>query len=471
MREGEHKLLLIGFDSDALVERLSQHYSVATAATSEEAHAVLSADNIALVMCHHIPGRFDAIPFLRRLRIDAPEIVRIVGGSLSESDLMGAINDAAVYQFFPQDWEATQIDLIVRRALESRELAYRHRRLSRELHVQEDFLSRRTASELQQGGRFGELVYDSESMQTLVTYAAKTAATDLSVLIEGETGTGKDVMARAIHQVSGRSEQPLMVQNCGGLSDDLLLSELFGHKKGAFTSAVSDRLGLLPAADGGTVFLDEIGTVSERFQTALLRFLQNGEVKPLGSDRVTQCDVRVIAATNQSLEKLVQTGAFREDLYFRLNVFKLSIPPLRDRKAEIPSLALHFAQQYGEETGRRINGLDDRLLGKLMTYSWPGNVRELENEIRRLVALSDGLSVLGDTHLSPHFSELPEAGSAPVLEGTLKEQVETLEREVITQTLDRLRWNQTRAAEVLGLSRVGLANKIRRYALRETSHA
>lgn len=477
MNDGSYLILLVGFDADsdgALVAHLEEHYEVLEVQTRAEAEAFLEQYQIDLVMCRH-STRLDAIPFLRQARIVHPSVIRVIGGTMSEADAAAAINEAAIYQFFPNGWTPEQIELLVRRALEQRELAFRHRHLSRELKFAEDVLQRQIARmEEQEGRRFDQMLYSNPKMASLVATARKAAETELPVLIQGETGTGKELLARAIHVNSPRRNQAWMVQNCGGLNDDLLLSELFGHKKGAFTGAVSDRLGLFPAADGGTVFLDEIATVSDRFQVALLRFLQNGEVKPLGSDRSVRCNVRVVAACNIDLEKLVAKGEFRQDLYFRLNVFNLKIPPLRERRDEIPVLAEYLARKYGDEIRRRILGIDPELMEKLEVYHWPGNVRELENEIRRLVALTEAGGYLRPANLSRHLAKLPDknntSDSLSTIEGdTLKEKVEYLERELVKEALIRFRWNQTQAAEALGISRVGLANKIKRYGLGDES--
>lgn len=476
VHDGSYIVLIVGFAAHdrGLAEYLGKHYEVIEVADQREADAALESNQVDLVLCRHSPDVVDAIPFLRQVRVRYPSVIRVAGGRMSEADVVSAINEAAIYQFFPQGWAAEQIELLVRRALENRELAYRHRHLSRELHFAEDVLQRQIARlEEQEGRRFDKLVYANPRMAALCTSARKAAETGLPVLIQGETGTGKELLARAIHRHSPRHGHPLMIQNCGGMSDDLLLSELFGHKRGAFTGAVSDRLGLFPAADGGTVFLDEIATVSDRFQLALLRFLQNGEVKPLGSDESIHCDVRVIAASNTPLEDLVTRGEIRRDLYYRLNVFNLSIPPLRKRRDEIPVLADYFARRHGEDTGHRVLGLDDGLLAKLQAYDWPGNVRELENEIRRLVALADNGGYLTRVHLSERIADTPEpssdASALEKIEGdTLRDKVEFLERKLVGESLTRHRWNQTQAARELGLSRVGLANKIKRYGLAES---
>jgi two-component system, NtrC family, response regulator HupR/HoxA len=291
------------------------------------------------------------------------------------------------------------------------------------------------------------------------------------MLIEGDTGTGKELLARAIHFNSTRVDSPIHVQNCGGMLDSTLHSELFGHVRGAYTGATADRLGLFRAADGGTVFLDEISDVSPSFQVSLLRFLQNGEVKPLGSDKLLHANVRIIAASNRPLLEMVEKGEFRRDLYYRLKGFSLSIPALRDRREDIPVLTDFFIEKYAGVVGRRVIGITQSALDRLQAHQYPGNVRELESEIRRAVALAENGGYITERNLSAVFDNLvvaPDVGQQAEMEGgTLKEMVERLEQRVVVGALTRFRWNQSKAADALGLSRVGLANKIKRYGLHD----
>ncbi len=431
-----------------------------------------------LVFVEERLGTEDGVAVLQRFRLAHPTIVRIL---VREADSLGglgpALERAAIYQTTRKPLDPQQIGLLVRRALETRELARRHRLLSRELKLHGDWPSLALAPDPRQTYQhFDKLVYASERMAAVCQLAREAAATDLPILIQGETGTGKELLARAIHHHSRRNDSPLLVQNCGGIPDELLQSELFGHVRGAFTGAVADRTGLFRAADGGTVFLDEISDVSPAFQVSLLRFLQFGEVKPLGSDRVQACDVRVIAATNRPLRELVREGRFRKDLYYRLKGFEITIPPLRERREDIPVLAEFFLAKYSQSLGKRILGIARDVLEVLRAYPFPGNVRELENEVRRMVALTPDGSYITRRVLSPELAQIRPLESGRTLltelEGrTLKEKVESLERRLVLETLERHRWNQSRAAAALGLSRVGLANKIRRYGLAPRSRS
>ncbi len=484
MDNGVSTILIAGFPAQkavALDRCLSMHYSIHTVDDEAEVMPMLDAGEIDLILCRYGNENFDAFRLLREARVSHPETVRLLSGVMDRTALKRAINEAAIYQFVPGEFTMEQIELLVRRALENRELAYRHRHLSRNLKMAEDVLRRHKVSIKngnEDGARFEKLVYSSPAMATLCNSARKAADTNLPVLIQGETGTGKELMARAIHYNSKRRNQPLMVQNCGGMSDELLYSELFGHKRGAFTGAVSGRLGLFPAADGGTVFLDEISSVSPVFQVSLLRFLQESEVKPLGSDKTIKCDVRIIAASNQSLDVLISKGKFRKDLYYRLNGFQLNIPPLRERIEDIEVLVDHLVKQFSVEVNRQILGVLPGVLEQFELYDWPGNIRELENEIKRMIAVTDNGNFLAEEQLSDHIRSLkpnvrPRDIPLDLEEGTtLKQKVEQMESEIILNMLKRLRWNQSKTATALGLSRVGLANKIKRYGLDvETSAA
>jgi two-component system response regulator HupR/HoxA len=460
-------------------ELLSEEYGyrVVIVRSPGERAAALRDIHVDLAIAEEGAGA-DGRAFLAELRVSSPDIIRIMALDAQNPLTTEAMVDSAVYQFVRKPLDPQQIGLVVKRALEARELARRHRLLSREFKVSSQSLligdlhgvMFRPLSQ-----RFEKLVFVSEKLATLCDLARKAAKTELPILIQGETGTGKELLARAIHYNSSRRTSPLMVQNCGGMPDDLLQSELFGHKRGAFTGAISDRLGLFRAADGGTVFLDEISEVSPAFQISLLRFLQEGEVKPLGSDKTMISNVRIIAAANRSLKDLVTAGQFRQDLYFRLRGFEFEVPPLRERPDDIPVLAEFFAAKHSDAIGRKILGISAGAIEKLVAFDYPGNIRELENEIRRMVALAKDGEYLTTQLMSPAIlaaaSRKAPASEGYIPEGaTLKDKVESVEKRVVDEVLRRHRWNQSRAAKELGLSRVGLANKIKRYDLDNANH-
>lgn len=462
-----------------LIRCLEEDYRVLSADSTSDALQILDSEEIDLVLCdQHLPEA-NAVDFFRQIRVSHPEVIRILlSGTIDHQEMIRCINDAAVYEVVPKPWQTAHVRLLVKRALESRELARRHRYLSRELKFADASLWRQNehmSKLLRDRYEFDKLIFASESMVGVCNLARKAAVTNLPVLIQGETGTGKELMARAVHFFSGRKDFPFLAQNCGALPDELLHSELFGHKRGAFTGAISDRLGLFPAADGGSVFLDEISDVSPSFQVSLLRFLQEGEVKPLGTHLTRHANVRIIVASNRPLKELVEQNKFRRDLYYRLRGFELNIPPLRDRVEDIPVLAEHVAKIYAESIHKKIAGISADVLLRLKAHPFPGNVRELENEVRRMVALAGEGEILSVKSMSAEFARLiPEKArdvAAGLLNGhgTLKERVESLEMHMVSQSLLRNKWNHSRAARELGLSRVGLANKIKRYKLDQKS--
>jgi two-component system response regulator HupR/HoxA len=307
-------------------------------------------------------------------------------------------------------------------------------------------------------------------MNEVCARVSRVAPYDVSVLLIGESGTGKELIARALHYNSLRWDKPFVVENCAALPDELLESELFGYKRGAFTGATEDRIGMFERANGGTVFLDEIGEVSPAFQVKLLRVLQEREIRPLGSGRTRQVDVRVVAATNKDMETEVREGRFREDLYYRLATVTVQLPPLRERIEDIPVLAHALLENSIESLGKRVQGFTNEALACMQAYHWPGNIRELQNEIRHMLVMSDGNYLGAELLTNRVLYAAPEeaAGAMSLLAeqgGSLKERIEMLEARILKETLIRHRWNKSRAAKELGLSRVGLRNKLERYGL------
>ena len=475
----ESKILIVDEDVEeraALVECLLADYQVLHVGSVREALHILEEQEIDVIISDLRMSELTGLDLFMRARVAQPEAVRIlIEDTTHFNEMVRIINEASIYQFILKPWHPDQLRLLVRRALESRELARRHRYLSRELKLADLTLQKHhqegVARLLNQSYEFDKMIFVSERMLEVCNLARRAAATELPILIQGETGTGKELMARALHQFSTRRNFPFMVQNCGALPDDLLHSELFGHKRGAFTGAISDRLGLFPAADGGTVFLDEISEVSPSFQVSLLRFLQEGEVKPLGSDKTRHCNVRIIAASNQSLKEMTEQGLFRKDLYYRLRGVELILPPLRERVEDIVVLAEYLARKYAESIGRKIPGISHDVIRLLQVHQWPGNVRELENEVRRMVALAESGEFLSLKHLSAEMMHLLPDNNAPDQQalvnggGTLKEIVERVEMRIVAQSLHRNKWNYSKTARELGISRVGLASKIKRYHL------
>jgi two-component system response regulator HydG len=306
-----------------------------------------------------------------------------------------------------------------------------------------------------------DIVGASDALRDVLEIAHRVADSDASVLLLGESGTGKDVVAREIHRSSGRVRKPLVAVNCSAIPEGLLESELFGHEKGAFTGAVRQKLGKFETADGGTVFLDEIGDMSEALQAKLLRFLQDHIVQRVGGSKDIQVDVRVIAATNKDLEAEIAAGSFREDLYFRLNVVTITLPPLRDRDGDVPLLIDHFLRVHAP-SGGKPKRMSPSAVRVAMNYEWPGNVRELENAVQRAVVLSRGETIFSE-HLPAKVQASVEGGEGAALTGgkTMRE----VERDTIIKTLKQTDSNRTHAAKILGISRRTLQNKIKEYGI------
>lgn len=315
--------------------------------------------------------------------------------------------------------------------------------------------------------KYDNMIGKSKPMQSLYALLDKIKGADTTVLIQGENGTGKELIAKAIHYNSHRKDRAFVIQNCSAFNDNLLESELFGHVKGSFTGAIKDKKGLFEIADKGTFFLDEIGDTSPTMQVKLLRVLQEGTFTPVGSTETRKVDVRIVAATNRNLKEMVEQGTFREDLYYRLNVINIRVPPLRERKEDIPLLAEFFLQKASESNGGLKRSLTKRALEKLYDYAFPGNVRELQNEMERLVVLAGEETKILPEMLSPKIIEAGEKSKVQGarLQGKLKDALEELEREMIKEGLRRTGWNKSKLAKELGISRAGLIMKVEKYGL------
>ena len=319
--------------------------------------------------------------------------------------------------------------------------------------------------EVEKRHQLGELFGQSDAMQAIYQLLERAAKSDIPVLMQGETGTGKELAARAIHYNSRRKDQRFLSQNCASFSPELLQSELFGHKKGAFTGATENHTGIFEAADGGTVFLDEIADASPQLQRSLLRVLQEGEIRRVGETEDHIVDVRIIAATNRDLKKEVENGTFREDLYYRLHVIQIDMPPLREHIEDVPLLAEHLLRQAKEDANKSVGGLTVGAVKTLVSYNWPGNVRELENEIQLAVALAEE-----DGDITPDlFSEAVGHVVSDVsvdFQGYLQDRMQEFEKREVRDTLEKYEGNITHTAKELGITRAGLQKKINRLGLR-----
>ncbi|MGI9217138.1 MAG: sigma-54-dependent transcriptional regulator [Hydrogenophaga sp.] len=460
---------------DALRRTLDEDFTVFTASSADEARGLLQRQPVSVILCdQRMPG-MTGVSFLKEVREQWPDVVRIViSGYTDSEDIIAGINDAGIYQYILKPWSPDHLLESVRNAVETQVLQQQTARLDLELRTSTRVLRQRTASQMTQARSafgFDRIVRAPGSpLDTICRMAERAARYDIPVLVLGESGTGKELLARAIHYASPRLSGPFVVENCAAIPDTLLESELFGHKRGAFTGAFEDHLGLFQRADGGTVFLDEIGETSPAFQVKLLRVLQEGEVRPVGAARPVPVDVRIIAATHRQLEQRVREGLFREDLYYRLSAVTLTVPPLRERLADITPIARQIALDVAAELGHPGASLPDETLACLLAYPWPGNIRELRNEIGRAMALHDG-SQLPPGAFSPRVLQGRAAGGADDLtaalpaSGSLTDRLDVIEAMVLRETLLRQRWNKTKAAAELGLSRVGLRAKMQRFGL------
>ena len=444
---------------DALEAILAAEFRVLRAGHGEEALDRLAAEpDVAVILTdHRMPG-ISGVELLRRSQERTPDTVRIVLTAYTDVDsLMEAINTGRIYHFVPKPWDPNELLVLVRRASERWRLARDNARLRDELELAYNALRREVAADREKPTSFDGLVGADSGLRGAVALARKVLDGDATVLLLGETGTGKELFAHLVHVNGPRRHRPFVAQSCGALPDSLLESELFGHTRGAFTGATGERKGLFEEADGGTIFLDEVGETSPAMQLRLLRVLQEGEVRRVGGSSTRRVDVRVIAATNADLDADVAAGRFRRDLFYRLSVFPIRLPPLRDRAEDVPALAEHFLREACRRARRVVPGVAPEALALLRGYPWPGNVRELRNEIERAVALADDGRPVGPEHLSERIAS---GEPAPEVR-TLNDAVEALKRRMIEDAL-RECGSKTRAAERLGLTRLSLQQMLRR---------
>ena len=457
---------------ETITRTLDDDYRILPAASAAEALELLARERVAVILSDQRMPEKTGVEFLAEVRERWPDIPRIIISGYTDADnIIRAINDAGIYHYLTKPWHPQQLQMVVGNAARMYRLQQQNRLLANELqHSSVTFAARLDNQRQQLKELYGldQLVRAGDSpMNQVIDQLRQVAPFELSVLINGESGTGKELLARAIHYNSNRSDAPFVTENCGAMHDELLSSELFGHKKGAFTGATSDHLGLFEKADGGTIFLDEIGDISASFQIKLLRVLQEGEIRPLGANQSKRIDVRVVAATHKDLKAEVAAGRFRADLYYRLTTMIITALPLRQRPMDIIPIANSLLGQYAPGFGKPEAFLPPLTRQKMHEYPWPGNVRELQNEIQRLLVLSRG-NELGPELLSDDVRQAATASHSACVAWherplALKSRVEMLEKQLITDALDHFQGNKSQTAEALGLSRVGLANKLERY--------
>jgi len=416
-----------------------------------------SRDDVDFVITDLKMDDVDGVEVLRRvaeLRADTPTMIITAYGTVEtavEAMKLGA------FDFLTKPFEPEVVRLKVERALE---LAAA-RRARRRLEQQNQYLT----EEARPAVSFADLVGGSDKMQRIFKTVQKVAVTDSTVIISGESGTGKELVARAVHESSRRATGPFIKVNCGALTETLLESELFGHEKGAFTGAIRAKMGRFELADGGTLFLDEIGEIPPSMQVKLLRALQEQEFERVGGEATVKVDVRVIAATNRNLEQEVAAGRFREDLFYRLHVVPVELPPLRERRDDIPVLAVHFVDKLAGRINPRVRGLADDALGRLMAYHWPGNVRELENVIEQALVFSEGeLITVSALPAFLHGSDAEDRLDVPK-EMSLPEILDDLERQLILKAFRKANGVKTETARLLGIKTSALYYKLDKYKI------
>ncbi len=420
-------------------------YRVDTAPDGQTALAKLAEQAYAILLVDlKMPG-IDGLQVLTQARTMQPDAAVIIMTAYATVDTAVQAMKQGAYDYLVKPFEPEELSLMVGKLTNQQALR------------RENVLLRKA---LKRQFEFKDLVSKSPKMDAVFELARTAAKSNSTVLILGESGTGKELLARAIHAESPRREGPFVGVSCAALTESLLESELFGHEKGAFTGAVGSARGKFEIAAGGTLFLDEIGDISPKLQLDLLRVLDAREFRRVGGSQVIKTDVRIIAATNRDLKKLVESGSFREDLYYRLNVIPVTLPPLRERKEDIPLLVEHFLAQFRTEMRKPLEGISAEALEMLMAYDWPGNVRELRNVLERGAVLARGPIL---TPLELELAPSASAGAATETHDSLRE----MERRHILATLKQHHWNITHSAKALGIDRVTLYNKIRRYQIRE----
>lgn len=436
---------------EGLARALESDYRVLTASNGRQALEILSGSQVdAVISDLRMPG-MDGMSLLRRVRALPQQPVFILLTAYGSIEAAVEAMKQGAYDFLTKPVNLDRLELLLKRALRERKLEADNLELRRELDES-----------------FGleNIVGRSPPMQEVFDIIRQVAPTRATVLIEGESGTGKELVARAIHRLSPRASGPFVAVHCAALAPSLLESELFGHEKGAFTGAVEMRRGRFEMADGGTIFLDEIGEVDASVQVKILRVLEERAFERVGGEQTIEVDVRLLAATNRSLEQLVKEKRFREDLYFRLHVVTIHLPPLRERREDIPLLCDHFLRRFAEENKKPIEGFTPEVMEILVSYDWPGNVRELRNAVERMVVLARGPR-LGVRELPPEIRQTVPGHSSSLPAGLRRMTLQEAERRLIVEALKHNRGNRTRAAQQLGISRRTLLRKIKEYHLED----
>jgi two-component system response regulator AtoC len=451
---------------DAFRFNFKRVFEIHTAESGDEALKVLAEHDIGVIVSDQRMPKMSGLEFLREARKIRPDAAGIILTAYTDTDvLIESINLGQVYRYITKPWDSKEVKGILTQALERFHLRRENVRLEEQLRQYAGYLSREMHGEFD----FGQIIGDAPALRDVLQKVEQVAPTGSTVLLRGETGTGKELVAHAIHINSPREEKPFVRVNCAALAAGVLESELFGHEKGAFTGAVAKRPGRFELADGGTLFLDECGDIPGEVQVKLLRVLQEREFERVGGTETVRVDVRVVSATHRNLEELIAQGKFREDLYYRLNVFPIQLPPLRDRLEDLPRLVEHFVGKFNRVTGKQVRGFDASAIAAMQQYAWPGNVRELENVVERAIIVARGAEVTA-TDLdfgrraqqnTPTQVTVPASSGGKPLQARLQDQ----ERAEIVASIERNQGNIAQAARQLGINRSTLYYRLRKHGL------
>ncbi len=432
-------------------------YVVTSAMDGEEAIELLHKEIFDLVITDLRMPKIDGMEVLKAVKSASPETVVLIITAFASADSAVEAMKQGAYDYLTKPFQVDEVQLIIRNALEKRRLTTENMLLKREMASQSSF---------------AQLVGQSEAMQKVFDVVRKVADSKSNVLICGESGTGKELVARAIHYNSARSVMPFVAVNCSAVPETLLESELFGHMKGSFTGAIANKAGLFEVADGGTIFLDEIGDTTPSIQVKLLRVIQEREFRRVGGNHDVKVDVRVVAATNKDLEKAVADGSFREDLYYRLDVIPIRLPPLRMRTGDIPLLVNHFLERFSKESGKPKPVIGQEAMHVLLSHEWRGNVRELENLIERVVAFATAelvtdAEVHGWLHRPATQSQHPAMPLDLTDEGLdLEGLINGIEKDLLLKALERSKWVKKKAARMLRLNTRSFRYRLEKYAIK-----
>jgi DNA-binding NtrC family response regulator len=434
-------------------------YQVDTAADGFAAVRMIEDNGYDVVILDIMMPKMDGLEVLRRVKESHPDVDVIMVTGLSQIDTAVQAMKLGAFDYLSKPFDPDELQLVVKRALERRAL------LEENLNLKNAVSSKY---------RFENIIGASPPMQSLYRLVAQCSPTNSTVMLMGESGTGKELVARAIHYNSLRKDKPFVAIDCNALSDNLLESELFGHVKGSFTGAIANKKGMFEVADGGTLFLDEVGNFSLSIQAKLLRVIQEREFKAVGDTRSHPANFRLVTATNKDLKAMVAAGTFRDDFYYRIHIFPVHVPSLRERREDIPMLAMHFLKVFGEELGKKVTEISEGAMSALVNYAWPGNVRELENTLHRAVILAHD-NVIRQAHLVNIMEveggvdiEVPRTGDElkRVKKAARESSVEKIERLFVLEALKRNAWNVTRSAEETGMQRPNFQALMKKYNIR-----